>query len=345
MYNKKIAGALLASTILIGSMVPSHAYYSKTNYSETFEIQPNQSAFLIPLQGANKDTQSQFGSESYYQENKVAAKRIEVPHTKLPNSGYTSDYYVPSAKLIIVDRTPYNQEWTDDAGTGTSSKKEGFHFESADSINIETDITIAASVSEANAAKFLYWFGTVNQRNPIPYDPSAQYQTDAYYSAQYASVAYGKSLAEVMQTLVRGEVQRALAKGFSQYVLTDVLAKKAEIMDAVAKETTDWCTQRGITLDYIGYANGLNFDPKVQEAINNVFIEQKKADAVATQKNVLTLRQTIANIKLTEKLGDVMMKWNGALPSIPSFLAWPSNIFDNLMNWITPSTISTKKVG
>lgn len=331
--NRFITG-LMATSILIGSVAPSFAYYSKTDYTETFEIQSNQSAFMIPLQGANKDSQAQFGSQAYYEANKVATKRVQIPHVKLTGSGCSTcyDYYVPSAKLIVVDRTQFNREWTDSEKTGTSTKPEGFHFESADSINIETDITIGASVSEENAAKFLYNFGVKPPTTAaINYDPTAQYQTDAFYAAQYASLSQGYSLQDVMDTLGRGEIQSELSNQFAKCPLVQCIGQKDKIMDNVRTAATKWFADRGITLQYIGYANSLNYDKEIQDAVNGVFIANQHAAAYRTQQDVMPIRQQIANVKVTESFADaIAQKWNGVLPALPNWLVFPSSFFNGI---------------
>ena len=140
--------------------VPAYAYYDTKDYPEYVEIAPDQSAFLIPVAGANKDSQAQFGSAAYLEAVKVPLKRIQIPHTLIRNPGWSSDYYVPAAKLIIVPRSPFQREWS--AGTrGTNATKdESFHTDTSDGINISMDVSIAASVREEDTAVFLYNFGT-----------------------------------------------------------------------------------------------------------------------------------------------------------------------------------------
>jgi hypothetical protein len=161
--------ALLLAVSAPAAITPANAYWDKYNYTEAYYIQANQSAFWIPDTGANLSDQAHFGSIEYYAANKVAAKRIEIPHQKLVNSGSWSDYYVPAGRLFVVDRAPYYHAWTSKSTTGTSTANEGFPFESADSMNIETDVVASAFVSEEDAAKFFYWFG---QKPTAEYDPN-----------------------------------------------------------------------------------------------------------------------------------------------------------------------------
>lgn len=342
---RKFGTYLLATTILVGSIAPSYAYYSKTDYTETFEIQANESAFLIPLQGANKDSQAQFGSKAYYEANKVPVKRVQVPHVKLSGSGGINDYYVPAAKLIVVDRTTYNREWTSNPNTGTGDKHEGLRFESADSINIETDITVGASVREEDAAAFLYNFGTIANAKTVAYDPAAQYQTDAYYSQSYASIQYGRSLATVMDSVGRGYVQVELAKAFGKEKFAEGIGKKAEIIAKVEADAKAYFSVRGITIEYIGFANSLNFDKPVQDAIDGVFIATKQSEQFAAMAPAMAVRTQIANIGVIEHAGAALSKWNGSLPPLPSFAIVPEGISKWFTGWFTSSVppVTTQK--
>jgi hypothetical protein len=69
--------------VLVAAAPQASAYYDKTDYTEAIYILPNQSAFVIPDAGANKDSQAQFMSLDYLKANKVAAKRVVIPHVKL----------------------------------------------------------------------------------------------------------------------------------------------------------------------------------------------------------------------------------------------------------------------
>ena len=185
-------------TILALFVIPqqSKAYYDKSDYSENYFVLPNESAFFVPDVGDNKSSQASFGSEAYLSEKKIAAKRFEVPHTKLPNSGVWSNFYVPAGRLIIVDRTPVSREWVKAPHRGTDKTDQSFPCQSAEGLDITVGIAVGASVFEENAAKFLFRFGVnppVGDRN----DPVVI----------FTSVYYGKSLAQVMDGPVRSKVQ------------------------------------------------------------------------------------------------------------------------------------------
>jgi len=74
-------------------------------------------------------------------------------------------------------------------------------------------VTAQASILEEESSKFLYHYA-------------------------------GKSLAEVMDTNIRGYVQSALWKEFGSLSLTDGKAKKKEIIERVQKETREFFAKK-----------------------------------------------------------------------------------------------------
>lgn len=315
-----------ASLLLVMTAAPSLAYYDKSDWAEWVEILPNQSAFLIPEVGANKDSQAAFMSETYLRDNKVAAKRVQIPHVKLDNSGTFSNFYVPGARLIVVDRTPYNREWVSAANRGTSARDEGFRFESADSVNISTGITIAAYVTEEDAAKFLYWFG-------VTVDPHANLTDPA---VNFASVLYGRSLASVMDTVGRGRVQALLAREFGKRSTDDGIHQKAEIMSIIEKDMKAALAAKGITVDYVGFAEALTFDDHVQSAINEAYIASKDAARAQTLAPAMANMEAMADIRVRQSYAAAIARWDGKLPALPGFVVVPPNVM-NLIDSLLPA--------
>jgi hypothetical protein len=300
--HAKLPSGLYAIAVVIFALsfsTSAHAYYDKTDRAEWVNIEANQSAFLIPAVGANKTTQAQFGSVDYLTANKVAAKRVQIPHAKADNTSLIVDYYVPTATLYLVDRTPYTREWVDAADRGTSTKAQGFHFESADSVNIKTGVTISASVAEEDAAKFFYWFGTSAIK--ISQDPQDV----------FASVKYGKSLSEVMDTVVRAKVQQVLAREFSKRPFMKAINDKAAIMDAVEQSVKDEFAKKGITIAFVGYAEELNFDPRIQKAIDDAAIagvQYANKDALLA---VVEINRKNAEVDVVRAQAKAIGNWNG----------------------------------
>lgn len=302
---------MLASLVVLFALLavsPSYAYYDQKDWTEPFFILPNESAFFIPDVGANKDSQSKFGSQDYYESNKIAAKRFTIPHQKLSGSGTWSDYYVPAGRLIVVDRTPYNREWTAAGHRGTSTRDESFPCQSSEGLNITVEVGVAASVFEENAAKFLYRYG-VNTPQGDRTKPEVI----------FTSVYYGRSLREVMDTVGRGEVGVLVCNELSTRTLDKANGEAGAILKAVQEKATAWFASYGISIDYIGWAGTFSFDPNVQKAINDKY----EADKIAP---VLSTLQAQADIKVKEGLGTGLATRGlpanlVALPNLDSFLA------------------------
>jgi hypothetical protein len=305
-YLTKIFLPVLAILSLLFSGTQTRAYYDRTDYSEAVFILPNESSFFIPDVGANKDTQAKFGSLEYLESNKIAAKRFIIPHAKFSGSGNLwMDYYVPTGRLIIVDRTPYNREWVAAHDRGTSARNEAFPCQSQEGINVTTEVAIATSVTEENAAKFLYWFGTMpplgDRANP---------------AVIFTSVYYGRNLAEVMDSVGRGKVQALVCHEIGARCFENVNKEINGIMDAVEKKAAEFFAAKGITLDYIGWAGTFTFDKDIQQAINGRYTAEKIQPILSTLQN--------------KALIDAAAKWNGQLPSTIFEFWLPSSLWEGI---------------
>ena len=312
-----IAAALAVVATVAIAPNDAYAYYDKTDRAEWIEIGANQSAFMIAMTGANKTNQAKFGSVAYLEENKVAAKRVQIPHVKADNTGMMTDYYVSSHRVFILDRTPYTRDWSNAVDKGTSSKKEGFRFESADSFPIETAITASALVTEEDAAKFFYWFGSANQ------------QLNGSPDSVFASVAHGRSLAEVMDTVVRSRIQVLLAREFGKRKLIDGMQSKATIMDIVEATVKKEFAAQGVTITSIGFSSDLTYDDKIQTALDSAFIAQMKLANKDAYNISLDLDRRDAENSVIRAQGETMKKWNGSI-NMPSFMV----MSEGFMKWI-----------
>ena len=324
--------ALTLAAAVSCSAVPAHAFFATTDVTEVVYVLPNWSAFFIPDVGSNKDTQSTMGSIDYLNANKIAAKRFIIPHAKLSGTGGTSmlsgpDYYVPTGRMIIVDRTPFFREWQDAADRGTSKRKEGFTFETRDSVNVGTGITVSAYVTEQNAASFLYWFGTKTPEGDLSKPEN-----------QFASVLHGMSLSEVMDGIVRAKVQESLASEFSKRSFDEAIGAKNDIMIAVRKAVKEEFEPKGISIGFLGYAGPLDFAQSIQTSIDQTVVATRMKVIADTMQGSLDVLQRKAAI---DAVGTLASKWNGVLPPLPSFVVLPgglSGIFDNVLKGATPDT-------
>lgn len=312
---------LLAATGLAMTTSPAAAFFATTDVTEVVYILPNQSAFFIPDTGANKDSQAHFNSVDYLNSNKIASKRFIIPHAKLFGTGGTStfsgpDYYVPTGRLIMVDRTPFFREWVDATDRGSSTRKEGFHFETKDSIDISTGITISAYVTEENAATFLYWFGTKL--------PSGDINRP---EVQFSSVFHAMPLDDVMDGVVRAKVQEALSNEFSKRDFNQAIGDKLQIMKAVSDRVSEEFGKKGITIDFIGYSGGLEFSSDIQNAINQTIVSGKLKEAAANLNGALPVLQQKA---VVDAISTLAGRWDGKLPPLPSVVMLPEGLGDVL---------------
>ena len=315
---KKITCFLIIAIALCLFSQTSYAYYQKDDWAEPFFILPNESAFWIPDVGDNKKGQSQFGSEAYLRESKIAAKRYMITHVKLDNSAFFSNFYVPTGRLIIVDRTPFNREWTKSVAKGTAAKDEGFDVQSKEGINITVGVSIAASVTEEDSPKFLFRFGV----NPPQGDRTKP-------EVIFTSVYYGRSLAQVMDGVIRSKVQTLLGNEFTKRSFDDCNQKSAEIIENVGKALTLYSSQFGISIDFVGWADTFNFDRSIQDAINRVYIA-KQDELIAKQLAPYT--EIIKSLSIASTIRSFGDKTDGKLPTQVSLWWLPESISSFISN-------------
>lgn len=209
------------------------------------EIDTSETGFLIPLEG-NSSNQAKFQSEEYLRQLKVAAKRVQITHRwsqegRLPNSGR----WIPTVRLIKVNRSPVTREWTAEAATGSAAKNQAIWVESSDSVGFSMGFTCTAFIPEEEAARFLYWY------------PSG-------------------SLSNVLDNEVRGRIQQVSAEVAARYPLDALRARKQEISDAVKKDITSFFALRGVTITTIGMFGGMTYENgEIQKSIDNTVIAQQ----------------------------------------------------------------------
>ncbi len=294
MNMSMIALAFIAASMF--SAPPAFAYFEKTDLTEVTTILPNESFFWIPDTGANKDTQTKLDSEDYLRSNKIAAKRFVIPHAKLSGSaGFASwDFVVPTGRGILVDRSPVSREWVAGEHRGTSKLDQSFPCQSKEGLNISVGVSVGASVTEENSPKFLYRFGVkplvvLSGDGKTPYDRS-----DGHVI--FASIYYGRSLAEVMDDVGRKKIQTLVCREIASRTFDKANEEANGIIDTVTKETADWAGAVGITLDFLGWADTFSFDPPVQKAVNDKYAVEKLGAS-------LPVLAALAQLKVQEGLG------------------------------------------
>lgn len=317
---KKI-GLIFLSTLLLAGCAP-------VQIDPIEEIGTNETAFVVPLEGASKTEQGRFMSLEYLQQAKVATKRVTIPlRYRQTGRMYFEAEWIPTMRLIKVNRTPVTREWVEPAKTGTSTKDDSIQVESKDSIGFSVGVNITALVAEEDAAKFLYYYA-------------------------------GKPLEQVVDENVRGYVTSVLSREFGFRNLEQCKTDKKAIADLLQQDCQDTFSKMGITISNLGLVGGLNYsDKEIQTSINNAYVAGMKIletenDAKAqvninlkelsmAQNNramaeefakaaVAQVQKTQLQIELTkaEALKTAAEKWNGSMPA--SILPQGSNLLFGL---------------
>jgi len=237
---KILTPILLLGFLLIGSGCTGPA---KVIPYET--IDTNETAFLVPLEGASKGDQKQFMSLDFLKEAKVATKRVMIPVREYKTGRMWWDYkWIPTMRVIKVNRTPVTREWTSDKTTGTTQNDESIEVESLDSIGFKLGVNITAMIHEEDAPLFLYTYA-------------------------------GKSLADVVDQDVRGKVLSILSREFGSKTLARCKEQKRDIFDVARTEVSEHFKQFGVTISNLGHSEGLTYvDKEIQESINRAYISE-----------------------------------------------------------------------
>lgn len=241
------------------------------------EIKPNETAFLIPLEGNTKMDQNKFMSEEFLKQNKLAAKRITIPQRTKSTGRWWWEYeWIPTVLLITVDRQPVAREWTQ-SGKEATLRNSAIKVESTDGIGFGVGVTITAEIPEEYAAKYQYNFG-------------------------------GKELSKVADENIRPIVQSALSREFGTRHLEDSRSEKKEIFSLASKEVIEFFDKKGIKITNIGYSDGMAFDdPHIQASINDNFkremsVESARQEALAqAQRNKMKVDMAIAERQAAEE--------------------------------------------
>lgn len=251
--KKLFIGVVGLSTVLLSScgLKP----YQEEVY---VEVKPNETAYVIPLETGNKENQTKLKSESYLDANKVASKRIYVPtqwHKQKRDFLWMNGdgQWIPSVRVILVDRSPVTREWTELGEGSDINKKENIKVESRESIGFSFGVTATASIPEELATRFLYKYN-------------------------------GRSLAQVMDNDVRGYIQNILTSEFGIRNLSQCQSERKTVFDKMRKDVTEHFKQYGVEIMNIGASGGFNYsDQSIQIAINDKFNSEMKITAAKNE--------------------------------------------------------------
>jgi hypothetical protein len=299
MVKSKLIFAALIAGVLVGCG-PAQVEIVK-------EIRPNETAFLVPLEGNTKTDQKRFMSEEFLSQSKLAAKRVVIPQRTKSTGRFWWQYeWIPTVLLITVDRQPISREWTQSDKNATA-KTQTIKVESTDGIGFGVGVTITAEIPEEYAAKYQYNFG-------------------------------GKPLSIVAEENIRPIVQSALSREFGTRRLEDSRSEKKEIFSIASKEVVEFFDKKGIKITNIGYSDGMAFDdPHIQAAINDNFkremsVESARQEGLAQEKrNAMKIATAVAERQAAEEFAKAreasstkyaleterakIEKWDGKFPT------------------------------
>jgi len=323
-----LAVLIAAGGALIVGATDGHAFFEKTDRTEIYPILPNQSAFWIPEVGATKDKQVQMDSEAFLNDNKVQLNRFQIPHQKLTGSAGNSvfagwDYYVPAGRLIIVDRTPFSREWVDAVDRGTAARKEGIPCQSKEGLNVTVGIAIGASVSQANAARYLFRFGVLPPRGEVKGLPDT-IENDGRII--FTSVYYSRSVQNVMDDFGRKKIQELICDQITARTFDKVNEEAKLIKDTAAKQIVDFFGGYGITIDFVGWADTFTFDKEVQDSVNRLYIAKQDEEIGRRLQPYTGVIKALAQAQAQRSFGD---KTDGRLPT--TFFGMPPEVVGPLL--------------
>lgn len=227
---------------------------------ENIDVKSYQTAFVIPLEDAG-DKQVQVNSVQWYEKKKVHMTRIPVSK-RWHQTGYRKwqGQWIPTIRVILVDRTAVNRSWTAESDRGTSTKSEPIWLESKDSIGFSMPFNVTANILEEDTALFLYWY-PADDGNPN----------------QSIGNSFSHNMAYILDMEVRNKVQEVATEVCAMYNLNDLREKKNEITQKVKEVVVPYFKKRGINITTIGIAGDMTYrNDKIQTAIDDVFIAQQQ---------------------------------------------------------------------
>jgi len=232
------------------------------------EIKPNETAYVIPLEGASQSGQAKFDSVQFLEQKKVAAKRISLGLRMKSTGRMAWDYeWIPTDRVITVDRAPITREWTANPNTGTANKDQSLHMQSLDSIPIHIGATITASISESDASVYLYNYGA-------------------------------KPLHEVVDSNIRTYILGELTTAFAAVNLAEGQKDKADFFAKAGAGAKEYFKTKGISIDYFGIEGGIGYDnAQVQASLDQKYIAENDKNVAKNEQAAQVIRNETAIAK------------------------------------------------
>ena len=211
------------------------------------EVSNSETAFVIPLEASSKSGAKLSPAE--YNSHKVMSKKILIP-TRWHQNGrmWFSGKWVPTVKVIKVNRAPVNGNW---------SGKNAITVESQDSIDFSVAFNCTAEIPDENAATYLYGYPA-------------------------------KDLSSVMNSEIRQMVQQIVSEVSARYVMDQLRSKKSEIVSEVRKQVIPHFAKKGIVVTTLGMSSGFQYaNAKIQESLDSIVVVQHVGNFVNGTKQIL----------------------------------------------------------
>ena len=250
--SKIIKKALLVGFLGVFSMTSLTGCVKPYNTPEFATIEANQTAFLIPLIGDTSD-QGVFESEALLAETKVATKEIQIPKRWVQKGRmYWKGEWRPTAKVILVDRSPITREWINDTESGTAKTNQGVTAKTKDGIKLTLNVNSTAQIDESMATRYLYYYNT-------------------------------NELSQIMDTEIKTMVHSRLIEEVGKYKLEDLDTEK--VMESVRTEVKEYFLGRGITITALGFASDPIYPEDIQKSMNDKIkaLNAQEAQAIANK--------------------------------------------------------------
>lgn len=266
----------LIGVFMLCALLPVGCVRGPLKVERFVEFTPSETVFVIPLEGAT-DAQAKTDSVKFLEKAKVNTQRISIPQRQHNYGHYASEYrWIPTVRVIKVNRAPVTREWTAEEHSGTSSRNEGLEVQSQDGVMFSLGATITCRIEEQDTALYLYHYGTIAS-SPAAGEDLIKTNKDIVHE--------GRLLSDVIDQNVRSYMQARLFHYFSGAELDEAKKRKIEFFESAFADAKRYFKERGVTIDSFGSTKGLTYANKeVQEAINQKFLVENKKLVVLQEK-------------------------------------------------------------
>lgn len=239
---------------------------------EYVEFKPNEIAFVLPME----ETEEGQVSTDVYKRN-LKQGRVQIPH-RWVSKGYIpgTGEYIDTHRVIIADTTPVTRRWE----PGTSQNKTGIWAESKDSVGFSTGFEVTAYIASVDDAIIFLQH----------YPPQRSSDDGGSYDRAVSS------LSQAIDGEVKSRIQRVYSRQSAEQTMDLLREEKNEISNEIEKDIIPFFKERGITISTISQFGGFTYEnPKIQEAIDNVFAAQQdeevaKAEFAAAEQRKAALK-------------------------------------------------------